>query len=79
MVTQECVTKPHKQIWETRLEDKALDVRYGRIGTNGQSRRKKFTSHDQVLKETRMLVREKMRKAYLQTDLSDVESSEKTI
>ena len=61
----ECTTERHNKFWEIRLDGKNFKVRYGRIGTKGQSRRKKFSDHDQTFEEARKLIREKILKGYV--------------
>ena len=69
----ECVTERHNKFWEIRLDGKAFYVRYGRIGTKGQSRRKEFSGHDRACEEASKLVREKMLKGYVRANSRDSE------
>jgi predicted DNA-binding WGR domain protein len=55
--------KSHK-FWEVELRGRVLRVRYGRIGTDGQTLDKSFPSDDAAKREHDRLVKEKTAKGY---------------
>ena len=52
------------KFWEVEVMDKDLTVRFGRIGSAGQTRTKSFDSHAAAVKERDRLVKEKTGKGY---------------
>lgn len=52
------------KFWEIAREDRAVTVRFGRIGTTGQTKTTLFDSGERASKETEKLVAEKLRKGY---------------
>lgn len=53
------------KFWRARVEGKTLYVNYGKIGSNGQTQVKDFSSGADALKEYEKLVREKRKKGYV--------------
>lgn len=60
----ELVENTSSKFWEVEVEDLDLTVRYGRIGTGGQSKTKTFASHAAALAEEAKLIKEKTGKGY---------------
>lgn len=56
--------KSHK-FWQIAIDGRAITVRYGRIGTDGQTMTKKLASADAAKREHDKLVNEKTRKGYV--------------
>jgi len=54
------------KFWEIEDEGKLLKVRFGRCSTAGQRQQKEFGSEGEVLKAAEKLVREKVRKGYVE-------------
>ena len=52
--------------WEIELGEKSFTVRWGRIGTAGQSQTKQFASDEKAHQEYEKLVDEKLKKGYLE-------------
>ena len=52
------------KFWEIALEGESFTVRYGRIGTDGQSQTKDFDSEEKAEKEYNKLIQEKQKKGY---------------
>ena len=52
------------KFWEVEVADKELSVRFGRIGSAGQTRTKSFDSHAAAIEERDKLVKEKTGKGY---------------
>jgi uncharacterized protein (TIGR02996 family) len=57
-----------RTFWEITLAGTTLTVRWGRIGSRGQSRVEQFTSNDDARREYDKLVRQKTRKGYKLVD-----------
>jgi len=55
-----------KKIWEVTLSDNSFTVRFGRIGTAGQSQTKTFREKATATRETDHLIAEKIKKGYLE-------------
>ena len=53
------------KFWRARVEGKTLYVNYGKIGSNGQTQVKDFSSPDLAEKEYGKLVAEKRKKGYI--------------
>jgi predicted DNA-binding WGR domain protein len=62
----ECVQGSASKFWEVSVDGDALTVRYGRIGSNGQTQTKSFASAAKALAEHDKLIREKTGKGYLE-------------
>lgn len=54
------------KFWEIELDGDSFTVRYGRLGTDGQSQTKTFDSPDKAQKEYDKLVAEKVKKGYVE-------------
>jgi predicted DNA-binding WGR domain protein len=52
------------KFWEIELDGKAFTVRYGRMGTNGQTQEKSFPTPEKAQAEHDKLIREKVGKGY---------------
>lgn len=57
-----------KKFWEAKLDGAALHVKWGRIGTDGQSKTHTFGSAKEAREEHDALVQEKTKKGYQRTD-----------
>lgn len=57
-----------RKFWEIGRENESLTIRFGRIGTAGQSQVKTFADAARATREMDKLIREKMRKGYKITD-----------
>ena len=60
-------TEDSKKFWEPQAEESTLTVRFGKIGTDGQTHTKKFSSPAEAPAEYRKLVCEKLAKGYKPT------------
>ena len=60
----ELVEGKSSKFWEVEARGTTLTVRYGRIGTAGQAKDKRFASADQAAKEAEKLIHEKTAKGY---------------
>ncbi|OYV06521.1 MAG: DNA helicase, partial [Verrucomicrobiales bacterium VVV1] len=54
-----------RKFWEIGQLNETLNIRYGRIGTDGQSQVKTFSDSERASREMEKLIREKMRKGYI--------------
>lgn len=54
------------KFWEAGREDALLVIRYGRIGTAGQSQRKPYADEGRATRELEKLIREKLGKGYVE-------------
>ena len=59
-----CTEEGSSKFWEVSLTDKELTVRFGRIGTKGQSQTRTFTTADAAQHEQAKLIRSKVAKGY---------------
>jgi predicted DNA-binding WGR domain protein len=55
------------KFWEIAQSDKTVTVRFGRIGTNGQTQTKEFADADAATKHVEKLIKEKTGKGYKET------------
>ncbi|MEN0066748.1 MAG: WGR domain-containing protein [Myxococcota bacterium] len=53
-----------QKFWEIEVEGSTFTVRYGRIGTNGQSKTKVFSSPEEASKEAEKITKSKVKKGY---------------
>lgn len=60
----EFVEGTSKKFWEVRIDGTALVVRFGRIGTEGQTQKKAFTHVADAVAEAEKLIEQKTRKGY---------------
>lgn len=58
------------KFWEVDTKDHQLTVRYGRIGTNGQTQTKEFSNNAAATKERDKLIKEKSGKGYSEVKLA---------
>ncbi len=65
MPRYELVEGTSSKFWEISLDGASFTVRYGRIGTDGQSQTKSFATAEAALIEHDKLVREKTKKGYV--------------
>jgi predicted DNA-binding WGR domain protein len=56
------------KFWEVAVNDTQLTIRFGRIGTNGQTQTKTFTTPDAARREQEKLIRSKLAKGYAETE-----------
>lgn len=54
------------KFWEIELDECEFNVRYGRIGTDGQTQSKSFASASEAKKQYEKLVAEKLKKGYVE-------------
>ena len=67
----ECVEGGAEKFWEVQLRDDAsVVVRFGRIGTAGQTKSKAFDSEPAALAEVERLVEEKKQRGYVERQLA---------
>lgn len=52
------------KFWEITRSDNGHTVRYGRVGTDGQSTTKEFADHDKALASHDKLIAQKLKKGY---------------
>ena len=64
MERYELVEGTSSKFWEVEVEGSDLTVRFGRIGTQGQSKTKSFADAAAAQKEWEKLVKEKTGKGY---------------
>ena len=57
------------KFWEVNLVDNTIVVRYGRIGTNGQTKEKNFSTREEAEQEVEKLVKEKTKKGYIEKQM----------
>src|SRR5690606_7494683 len=62
----ELVEGSSSKFWEIAVEGASVTVRFGRIGTNGQTQTKPFADAAAAVKEQDKLVKEKTRKGYVE-------------
>src|SRR5262249_14740820 len=58
------------KFWEVELKGSQLTVRFGRMGTNGQTQTKDFPSDAAAEKEYKKLIAEKLKKGYVELSAS---------
>ncbi len=56
-----------RKFWEISVSDNSFTVRFGRIGTAGQSQTKSFPDEDTAKREAEKLIAEKVKKGYVKT------------
>lgn len=64
MARYELIDGTSSKFWEISLDGASFSVRYGRIGSDGQTQAKSFATADAALAEHDKLVREKTKKGY---------------
>ncbi|HUR47167.1 MAG TPA: WGR domain-containing protein [Candidatus Saccharimonadales bacterium] len=52
------------KFWEITLAEKSFTVRFGRLGTAGQTQSKSFADEDRATREAQKLIAEKLKKGY---------------
>jgi DNA ligase-1 len=62
----EFVEGKSSKFWEITLDGTSVTVRFGRIGTNGQTQTKTFGDEDAAIKHTDKLIAEKTGKGYVE-------------
>lgn len=63
-----CTKEGASKFWEVTVDGDQLTIRFGRIGTNGQTQTKAFTTPDAARCEQEKLIRSKLAKGYVETD-----------
>jgi len=66
----EFVEGSSSKFWEVAVNDKTVTVRFGRIGTNGQTNVKTLADADAATKHAEKLIKEKTGKGYLEKPAS---------
>jgi predicted DNA-binding WGR domain protein len=56
-----------RKFWEITVSGNSFAVRFGRIGTAGQSQTKTFADEAKAKKEAELLIAQKVKKGYLET------------
>jgi predicted DNA-binding WGR domain protein len=59
--------KSHK-FWEIEINDDSFTVRFGKIDSQGQTQEKSFESKEIATKEAEKLIKEKLKKGYLEVN-----------
>ena len=54
------------KFWEIQVSGKKFTTRHGKIGTDGTEVNKEFSSPEEATKESEKLVREKVKKGYVE-------------
>lgn len=60
----EYVAGSSSKFWEVETDGRQVKIRYGRIGANGQSQTKSFTSDTAAEEHTRKQIASKLAKGY---------------
>jgi predicted DNA-binding WGR domain protein len=60
------VSGSSKKFWEISVENNSFTVRFGRIGTAGQSQTKSFAETSKARMESEKLIAEKLKKGYIE-------------
>lgn len=63
----EFVSGNSAKFWEINVNGTNVNVRYGRLGTNGQQQGKQFPDSNAAGKHAEKLIAEKVRKGYSET------------
>jgi DNA ligase-1 len=63
----ECSEGSSRKFWEITIGGSDVTTRWGRIGTDGQSKTKSFGSEDKAMAEYSKLIKEKTDKGYIET------------
>jgi predicted DNA-binding WGR domain protein len=71
MIKLELVEGAHKKFWLAEVQQTTLVVRFGRIGTTGQTQVKAFLLASQAQRECQKKMQEKRRKGYREVLPSD--------
>lgn len=66
-ISLEYVKGSSAKFWQAEVNGAELTVRYGRVGTNGQTRVKSLADRSAALKEYKKLVQAKRKKGYVET------------
>lgn len=77
MARYEMIDGTSRKFWEIRLKGKTFEVRFGRIGTEGQSQTKSFSSPAQARAAHDKLVEEKTKKGYRVVGSKDARTGSK--
>ena len=54
------------KFWEVTVEGSDINIRYGKIGVNGQTTVKEFGSNAEALEQVEKLIKEKTKKGYVE-------------
>lgn len=66
-------TDNSNKFWTIEQLNEKYIVQWGKLGTEGRSGEKEFSSKDECLKKIEKLIKEKIRKGYIETnDLSNI-------
>jgi predicted DNA-binding WGR domain protein len=63
-----CSEEGSSKFWEVVVDGNQLTIRFGRIGTNGQTQTKTFTTPEAAGREQEKLIRSKLAKGYIETE-----------
>jgi predicted DNA-binding WGR domain protein len=69
-----CTEDGSSKFWEVSLTDTELTVRFGRIGTKGQSQTRTFTTAEAAQHEQSKLIRSKVAKGYTEEPFRTTDS-----
>ena len=56
--------KASQKFWEASAAGSTINIKYGRLGTTGQSSVKKMSTSDDAKKEIEKLIKSKLKKGY---------------
>lgn len=59
--------------WEISSAEKSFTVRYGKIGTNGQTQTKEFSTVEEAEKAAEKILKEKLNKGYIEKESTNTE------
>jgi DNA ligase (NAD+) len=74
----EFVDEKSSKFWEILVEGPSVEVRYGKIGTNGQNQTKAFDDESAALKHAEKMVGEKLKGGYVSLSGSSLETGAQT-
>ncbi|MFZ5894574.1 MAG: WGR domain-containing protein [Myxococcota bacterium] len=74
----ELVEGGSSKFWEVEAKESTLTVRFGRIGTKGQTQEKSFASEAAAIAERDKLIRDKTKKGYRAVDANDEANDDKS-
>ena len=66
------------KFWEIRVDGASVEVRYGKIGTNGQNQTKEFDDESAALKHAEKMVGEKLKGGYVPLSKAPQDAGEQT-
>ena len=64
-VVLENTTEGHNKYWKAKIDDKNVDVNWGKIGTTGQFQQKNFKEGEEAYNFYMKMIRSKIKKGYV--------------